>query len=101
MFDRLGFVVLGVGVDLPAIVAGAEDIPGGEHGGHQRVILFVVMMHAVASNGLEIGELADRIERLGASPAPHFESAEMAALLAEACRQIEHSTPPAALVSIE
>jgi localization factor PodJL len=49
----------------------------------------------------QIGELADRVERLGASPAPQFESAEMAALLAEACRQIEHSTPPAALVSIE
>ena len=49
----------------------------------------------------QIGELADRVERLGASPAPHFESAEMAALLAEACRQIEHSTPPAALASIE
>ncbi len=49
----------------------------------------------------QIGELADRVERLGASPTPHFESAEMAALLAEACRQIERSTPPAALVSIE
>ena len=49
----------------------------------------------------QIGELADRVERLGASPAPHFESAEMASLLAEACRQIERSTPPAALVSIE
>jgi localization factor PodJL len=49
----------------------------------------------------QIGELADRVERLDASPAPHFESAEMAALLAEACRQIERSTPPAALVSIE
>ena len=45
----------------------------------------------------QIGELADRVERLGASPAPHFESAEMAALLAEACRQIERSTPPEAL----
>ncbi len=49
----------------------------------------------------QIGELADRVERLGASPAPHSESVEMAALLAEACRQIERSTPPAALVSIE
>ena len=49
----------------------------------------------------QIGELADRVERLGASPAPHLESAEMAALLAEACRQIERSTPPAALASIE
>ena len=49
----------------------------------------------------QIGELADRVEQLGSSPAPHSESAEMAALLAEACRQIERSTPPAALVSIE
>jgi localization factor PodJL len=49
----------------------------------------------------QIGELADRIERLGSSPAPHFESAEMAALLSEACRQIERSTPPAALAAIE
>ena len=49
----------------------------------------------------QIGELADRVEGLDASPAPHFESAEMASLLAEACRQIERSTPPAALVSIE
>ncbi len=49
----------------------------------------------------QIGELADRVERLGASPAPHFESAEMAEALAEACRQIERSPPPAALVSIE
>jgi localization factor PodJL len=49
----------------------------------------------------QIGELADRVERLGASPSPHFESAEMAALLAEACRQIEHSPSPATLVSIE
>ena len=49
----------------------------------------------------QIGELADRVERLGASPTPHFESTEMAALLAEACRQIERSTSPAALASIE
>ena len=49
----------------------------------------------------QIGELADRVERLGTSTSPHFESTEMAALLAEACRQIERSTPPAALVSIE
>ena len=49
----------------------------------------------------QIGELADRVERLGVSPAPHSESAEMAALLAEACRQIERSASPAALASIE
>ena len=40
----------------------------------------------------QIGELADRVERLGASPAPHFESAAMAAWLDEARRQIERST---------
>ena len=49
----------------------------------------------------QIGELADRVEQLGASPAPHFKSAEMAAFLAEARRQIERSTPPEALISIE
>ncbi len=49
----------------------------------------------------QIGELADRVEKLDASPSPHFESAEMASLLSEACRQIERSTPPAALASIE
>src|SRR5271165_658725 len=49
----------------------------------------------------QIGELADRVERLGASPAPHFESAQMAALLADARLEIERSTPPAALQSIE
>ena len=49
----------------------------------------------------QIGELADRVERLAANPAPHFKSAEVAALLAEACRQIERSTTPEALISIE
>ena len=48
-----------------------------------------------------IGELADRVEELGASPAPHFESAEITAFLTEARRQIERSTPPEALASIE
>jgi localization factor PodJL len=48
-----------------------------------------------------IGELADRVEKLGASPAPHSESAEMAAFLTEARRQIERSTPPEALAPIE
>ncbi len=49
----------------------------------------------------QIGELADRVERLGASPAPHFESAQMAAWLDEAREQIERSTPADALMSIE
>jgi localization factor PodJL len=49
----------------------------------------------------QIGALADRVEQLGASPATHFESAEMTAFLVEARRQIERSTSPAALASIE
>ena len=49
----------------------------------------------------QIGQLADRVDRLGASPAPHCESAQMAALLAEARLEIERSSPPAALQSIE
>ncbi len=48
-----------------------------------------------------ISELADRVDQLGSSPAPHFEFAEVAAFLAEARRQIERSTPPEALASIE
>ena len=48
-----------------------------------------------------IGELADRVEEIGASPAPQTESAEMTAFLAEALRQIERSTPPEALAQIE
>ena len=48
-----------------------------------------------------IGELADRVEQLGASSAANFEPAEVAAFLAEARRQIERSTPPEALASIE
>jgi localization factor PodJL len=48
-----------------------------------------------------IGELADRVEKLGASPAPNSESAEIAALLTEARQQIERSTPPEALSRIE
>jgi localization factor PodJL len=49
----------------------------------------------------QIGELADRVERLGASSAPHLESAQMTASLAEFRREIERSTPLPTLVSIE
>jgi localization factor PodJL len=49
----------------------------------------------------KIGELADRIDHLSTSPAPHHESAEVAASLAEARAQVERSTPPSALTSIE
>jgi localization factor PodJL len=49
----------------------------------------------------QIGELADRVDRLSTSPAPRHESAELAALLAEARALVERSTPPSALSSIE
>ena len=42
----------------------------------------------------QIGELADRVDRLAASPAPQAESARLGALLADARAQIERSTPP-------
>ena len=49
----------------------------------------------------QIGILADRIEQLGASPAPQAESAELAASLAELRKEIERATPPSALAPIE
>ena len=49
----------------------------------------------------QIGELADRVERLGASPAPHLESARMTASLDDFRREIERSTPLPTLASIE
>ena len=48
-----------------------------------------------------IGELADRVDRLAASPAPQVESARVGALIAAARAQIERSIPAAALTAIE
>ncbi len=48
-----------------------------------------------------IGELADRIEVLGASPAPQLESVQMAASLADLRSEIERSTPLSVLIQIE
>jgi localization factor PodJL len=49
----------------------------------------------------QIGELADRVDRLAASPAPQAESARLGALIADARAQIERSIPAAALAAIE
>ena len=49
----------------------------------------------------QIGQLADRVDRLAASPAPQAESARVGAVLADARAQIERSTPAAALAAIE
>ena len=49
----------------------------------------------------QIGDLADRIERLASTPHPQAESARVVALLSDARAQIERSTPTAALAAIE
>ncbi len=49
----------------------------------------------------QIGDLADRVDRLASNPAPHAESARVVALLSDARAQIERSTPAAALSAIE
>jgi localization factor PodJL len=49
----------------------------------------------------QIGELADRVDRLASSSAPHQESAQVVASLAEARAQVERSTSASALTSIE
>ena len=52
------FVVLGVGVDLPGVEpAQAQDVPRGQQRGHHRVILVVVLVHAVAAGQLEVGQV--------------------------------------------
>jgi len=49
----------------------------------------------------QIGELADRVDRLAANPAPQAESARLGAMIADARAQIERSIPAAALSAIE
>jgi localization factor PodJL len=68
-----------------------------------RSLLGALAQRPVPLDRLEkqIGELADRIDRLSTSAAPQHESAEVAASLAEARAQVERSTPPSALSSIE
>ena len=68
-----------------------------------RSLLGALAQRPVPLDRLEkqIGELADRVDRLSTSPAPQHESAQLAASLAEARAQVERSTPPAALTSIE
>ena len=49
----------------------------------------------------QIGDLADRVDRLPTSLAPRAESAQLIASLAEARAQVERSTPASALTAIE
>jgi localization factor PodJL len=68
-----------------------------------RSLLSALAQRPVPLDRLErqIGELADRVDRLPTSPAPQHESAQLLASLAEARAQVERSTPPAALTTIE
>jgi localization factor PodJL len=68
-----------------------------------RNLLAALAQRPVPLDRLErqIGVLADRVDRLSTSPAPHAESAEVVASLAEARAQVERSTPASALASIE
>ncbi len=49
----------------------------------------------------QIGELADRVERLGASATPHLEIHQIATALADFRKEFERCTPLPVLVSIE
>ncbi len=49
----------------------------------------------------QIGELADKVDRLSSSRSPHVESAQVVASLANARAEIERSTPAVALNVIE
>ncbi len=68
-----------------------------------RNLLAAAAMRSAPVERLErqIGELADRVDRLAASPAPHIESAQMAASLDDMRKEFERSTPLEALSSIE
>jgi localization factor PodJL len=68
-----------------------------------RSLLAAAAMRAAPIERLErqIGELADRVERLGASPAPQVEIHQMTAALSDLRVEIERSTPLPTLVSIE
>src|SRR5438105_7437033 len=48
-------VVLGVDVDAPDVVMGAQDVLDRQHRGVHRVILVVVPVHAVAAHRIHVG----------------------------------------------
>jgi len=67
-----------------------------------RNLLAEAAMRPVPVDRLErqIGDLADRIDRMNTSPTPHAETAHVAALLSDARALVERSTPPAATPTI-
>ena len=68
-----------------------------------RNLLAAAATRAAPAERLErqIGELADRVERLGASATPHLEIHQIATALADFRKEFERCTPLPVLVSIE
>jgi hypothetical protein len=54
----LFFQILRVRIDPLQIVGRAHDVAGGHQPGYHRVVLVVVLVHAVAADQLQIGHLA-------------------------------------------
>ena len=52
-----GLAIFGVLIDLPDIVKlfTGDDVRGGEHAGHHRMVLVVIFVHAVAADEMQIG----------------------------------------------
>ena len=96
-----------LGAKVDAIAQGVVDPAAFQHIRAQteevRNLLAAAASRPVPVERLErqIGELADRVDRLAASPAPQAESARLGALIADARAQIERSIPAAALTAIE
>ncbi|HLJ72620.1 MAG TPA: hypothetical protein VKU03_14970 [Roseiarcus sp.] len=68
-----------------------------------RAMLSAAALRPMPVDRLEkqIGELADRVDRLSSSRSPHVDSAQVVASLANAHAEIERSTPAVALNAIE
>src|SRR5437763_8566165 len=55
-------VVLGVGVHLPRVaLVDAEQVPGRDERGHHRVVLVVVLVHAVAAAEVKVRDLGGHV----------------------------------------
>src|SRR5256885_94293 len=55
-------VVFGVGVHLPRVaLVDAEQVPGRDERGHHRVVLVVVLVHAVAADEVKVRDLGGQV----------------------------------------
>src|SRR6266567_7363541 len=51
------FVIFGFGIDSPQVITGAADITRGTKRSHHRMILIVVLVHAIAADELKIAHM--------------------------------------------